>query len=70
MDFMARRFGEDEAPVKMTLAGVSEDHYVQVTLALGRLVPHPLAFAWAASPPPAVGFFFVRRHDTIALRSS
>ena len=70
MDFMARRLGEDEAPVKMTLAGVSEGRYVEVTLALGRLVPHPLALPWAASPLPTVGFFFVRRHDTIALRSS
>ena len=70
MDFMARRFGEDEAPVKMTLAGVSGGHYVEVTLALGRLVPHPLALPWAASPPPAIGFLFVRRHDTIALRPS
>ena len=70
MGFMARRFGEDEAPVKVTLAGVSEGHYVQVTLALGRFGTHPPTFAWAASSPPAVGFSFVLRHDTIALRSS
>ncbi len=59
--FIARRFGGDAAAVKMTLAGVSGGHYVRVTLALGRLVPHPHAFA---------ALFFVRRHDPVALRSS
>ncbi len=69
-DFMARRFDGRDAAVKVPLAGVSDRHYVRVTLTSGRLVRRVFTqFAEPRTPPArlhiscsrsegAVGFAF------------